>query len=132
MVHFRSSNVATASSRRVASDPVDERRLLDARSPSKAPIDFAVSSKVIYPQPAPGAAIVTSRSVRKVDGEKITYLELSVAAGESRRRGGALKVSESTTAPRTSACARPSSDEVEDVLAYGRHQRAGATNWSRR
>jgi CarD family transcriptional regulator len=95
-------------------------------------MDFKVGSKVIYP--AHGTAVVTGRSVRKVDGEKITYLELSVAAGEESWRGGALKVS----VPEDRAedlGVRPaiSEDEVEDVLAVLAVTNVRVpTNWSRR
>ena len=52
---------------------------------------FTVGSKVIYP--AHGTAEVTGRSTRVVDGKKVKYLELSVAAGDDSWRGGNLKVS---------------------------------------
>jgi RNA polymerase-interacting CarD/CdnL/TRCF family regulator len=53
-------------------------------------MDFKVGSKVIYP--AHGTAEVTGRSTRVVDGKKVKYLELSVAAGDDSWRGGNLKV----------------------------------------
>jgi CarD family transcriptional regulator len=92
----------------------------------KDTMEFAVGSKVIYP--AHGTAEVVGRSVREVDGEKITYLELSVAAGDESWRGGALKVS----VPEDRAedlGVRPaiSLEEVDDVLAV-----RVPTNWSRR
>ena len=65
--------------------------ILDGSHAWKDTMEFAVGSKVIYP--AHGTAEVIGRSVREVDGEKITYLELSVAAGDESWRGGALKVS---------------------------------------
>ena len=37
-------------------------------------MEFAVGSKVIYP--AHGTAEVVGRSVRKIDGEEVNYLEL--------------------------------------------------------
>jgi CarD family transcriptional regulator len=95
-------------------------------------MDFAVGSKVIYP--AHGTAEVTGRSVRDVNGEEVTYLELSVAAGDESWRGGALKVS----VPEDRAedlGVRPaiSLEEVDDVLAVLAVRSVRVpTNWSRR
>jgi hypothetical protein len=50
----------------------------------KEPMDFKVGNKVIYP--AHGTAEVTGRSTKVVDGKKVKYLELSVAAGAAPRR----------------------------------------------
>ena len=78
-------------------------------------MDFKVGNKVIYP--AHGTAEVTGRSTKVVDGKKVKYLELSVAAGDESWRGGALKVS----VPEDRAedlGVRPaiSLEEVQDVL----------------
>lgn len=95
-------------------------------------MDFAIGSKVIYP--SHGTAVVTGRSVRELDGEKVTYLELTVAAGEDSWRGGALKVS----VPEDRAedlGVRPaiSADEVDDVLSVLAVTSVRVpTNWSRR
>ena len=106
--------------------------ILDGSHAWKDTMEFAVGSKVIYP--AHGTAEVIGRSVREVDGEKITYLELSVAAGDESWRGGALKVS----VPEDRAedlGVRPaiSLEEVDDVLAVLAVRSVRVpTNWSRR
>jgi CarD family transcriptional regulator len=110
----------------------DVHPILDGSHAWKDTMEFAVGSKVIYP--AHGTAEVTGRSVREVDGEKITYLELSVAAGDESWRGGALKVS----VPEDRAedlGVRPaiSLEEVDDVLAVLAVRSVRVpTNWSRR
>jgi CarD family transcriptional regulator len=106
--------------------------ILDGSRAWKDSMEFAVGSKVIYP--AHGTAEVIGRSVREVDGEKVTYLELSVAAGDESWRGGALKVS----VPEDRAedlGVRPaiSLEEVDDVLAVLAVRSVRVpTNWSRR
>ena len=77
---------------------------------------FTVGSKVIYP--AHGTAEVTGRSTRVVDGKKVKYLELSVAAGDDSWRGGNLKVSvPEDRAEDLGVRQAISEEEVEDVLA---------------
>jgi CarD family transcriptional regulator len=93
---------------------------------------FTVGSKVIYP--AHGTAEVTGRSTRVVDGKKVKYLELSVAAGDDSWRGGNLKVSvPEDRAEDLGVRQAISEEEVEDVLAVlaVRNVRV-PTNWSRR
>ena len=98
----------------------------------KEPMDFKVGNKVIYP--AHGTAEVTGRSTKVVDGKKVKYLELSVAAGDESWRGGALKVS----VPEDRAedlGVRPaiSLEEVQDVLDVLAVRTVRVpTNWSRR
>ena len=95
-------------------------------------MDFKVGNKVIYP--AHGTAEVTGRSTKVVDGKKVKYLELSVAAGDESWRGGALKVS----VPEDRAedlGVRPaiSLEEVQDVLNVLAIRTVRVpTNWSRR
>lgn len=75
---------------------------------------FTVGSKVIYP--AHGTAEVTGRSTRVVDGKKVKYLELSVAAGDDSWRGGNLKVSvPEDRAEDLGVRQAISEEEVEDV-----------------
>ena len=126
---------APAARRGLVTTPVVNRAvlaILDGSLAWKDTMEFAVGSKVIYP--AHGTAEVIGRSEREVDGEKVTYLELSVAAGDESWRGGALKVS----VPEDRAedlGVRPaiSLEEVDDVLAVLAVRSVRVpTNWSRR
>jgi len=126
---------APAARRSLLATPVANRAvlaILDGSLAWKDTMEFAVGSKVIYP--AHGTAEVIGRSEREVDGEKVTYLELSVAAGDESWRGGALKVS----VPEDRAedlGVRPaiSLEEVDDVLAVLAVRSVRVpTNWSRR
>lgn len=93
---------------------------------------FTVGSKVIYP--AHGTAEVTGRATRVVDGKKVKYLELSVAAGDESWRGGALKVSvPEDRAEDLGVRSAISLEEVDDVLVVlGIRNVRVPTNWSRR
>jgi len=95
-------------------------------------MEFAVGSKVIYP--SHGTAEVVGRSVRKIDGADVNYLELVVAAGDESWRGGAMTLAvPEDRAVELGVREAISREEVDDVMAVLAVTNVRVpTNWSRR
>ena len=95
-------------------------------------MEFAVGSKVIYP--SHGTAEVVGRSVRKIDGVDVNYLELVVAAGDESWRGGAMTLAvPEDRAVELGVREAISREEVDDVMAVLAVTNVRVpTNWSRR